>query len=454
MLNPGAPAVNRIEYVAVSVGMALSVSNYGLVAELFRHGATSTVLVAVSVAGALCVVIAGAIGEVSSRFPSAPGMRTYLRAGIGNRVSLLGTFALLAVVVLFGGVEAQMLLASVRAAVGDVSPGLVFAGAIGIPVALNLVGLEVPRLAQLVVCAVLLGGTLLLAAGGIMGAPAAAQATTPGPLLDVGLVGMSFFLYMGFEWVAPLGRTPAAYQKAIPTAMTIAVLILVGTYVSLCVALARRLGPGVAGLSPVPHVVLSQATLGRVGSAGALLLTCAATFTTFNAGLLGAGRLIYALGREAALPKAVTRVGARTGVPYVAIASVGACAAATAWIMLATDTAIPAALACAAIYSLVYALLLVAAVALRRREGVPAARFLSRLPSWAYLSVAALVALFGAAAPLGDPEARRGALVTCAAVLLGSGGLALRAASGQRRTSRPSIAELKQVESAGAGRVP
>ena len=83
------------EYVATGVGMALACSGYAMVGQLSLVVDGSALLVAVVLAFVLCMVIAGSIGELAGMYPSAPGVRTYLKAAFGEDIRTIEAVALM-----------------------------------------------------------------------------------------------------------------------------------------------------------------------------------------------------------------------------------------------------------------------------------------------------------------------------------------------------------------------
>jgi amino acid transporter len=414
-------------YVAISVGMALSASNYSVLAELLSQTTIFSFFSALAVAGVLCCVVSSAIGELASAFPSAPGVRTYLRGALGDRFSLWATYSLLLATMLFAAIETEVLGATLQLLMPGVPVLAVIVLSIAIPVTLNCIGLEVPRLVQDVLCIALVFGTLFAASATLVhhhDVPAPAV-LAPNANWDtwVPLVGTCVFLYMGFEWVTPLGRSPQSYRFRIPIAMLCALLVLSLIYV--LTGLAFTTGLGAADQNPIaPHVAIAGKAYGNVGRWCAGFLSVAATVTTFNAGILGASRLVYALSREGALPRAMSRVSERNGTPYAAILTMGSGALCVSLAAHATNSALAAALACAAIYGVIYALL--AFAALLQRGRAKAGGFRSPLPGWVLAVSGAAIGLFGISAPLGTPGVRLGAtLDLIGALLLGALGAGL-----------------------------
>jgi amino acid transporter len=71
-----ARSLDFLFYTTVTIGMAIACVNQTMLGEL--HALSSSVWIAVVVAGALCCLVALMIGEMASMFPGAPGVRAYV----------------------------------------------------------------------------------------------------------------------------------------------------------------------------------------------------------------------------------------------------------------------------------------------------------------------------------------------------------------------------------------
>ena len=363
------------EYVSISAGMALACGGYAMLGRLYFAAGPRGLVISLCVAAVLCLLMASAIGELAGRFPSAPGIRTYLRAGLGDAPSVGFTILLLLMVILFAGVEGLTLGRAVQTVAPGLPPEIPGAAAILLAIGLNLFGIELPWRAQvvmtlllLVAFAIVIGAALLT---DVPAAPAPAGTRAPafpplGALVLAQTTLGAVFVFSGFEWVAPLGRNPSAYKRLIPSSMLAGVVVLTLVFVGSALALGR------AGLSPAmaatPHIGLGTAVLPGVGGPLMVAAYVLSALTTINAGLLSAGRLTYALARERVLPPSMARISSG-GVPFVAVLSVGGLALLAAGAEWTLTSAEAVGTTCAAIDCLVYAAYLGAAARAGRAPG-------------------------------------------------------------------------------------
>jgi amino acid transporter len=440
------------DYVSISAGMAIACSGYTVMAELSGIVTGVPYLIAIAAAGALCMAISGSIAFLASSYPSAPGVRTYLRGALGDFPSLLATFTVLAIVPLFAGAESYTLALSLRSVI-PISPYVLAPAAILFVVSINLFGLQLPRTIQFALGVALIAGTLLLGGMALLG-PMEGGAPLPAAPVRSGAeqaaraltaVGSAVFLYTGFEWVTPLGRGPAAYRRLIPISMPLALGILMVMYVLFAAGLQRRLAPGELASNPIPHMLLGERVAGARGILLAAVLSALSTLTTFNAGLMGASRLLYALAREGKLPRFVSHISMRTGVPAVAVLLIGGAALLAALVEILLDLQVAAAIAAAALYCLVYASFVWAGLRHRARDPSGDAHFRNPVPRAVQWGLCLALPLLAVATAASD-GALRPKVMTGVTVVLASCLLLARWSFRAGNQARPARAVLNQNE--------
>jgi amino acid transporter len=174
-------------------------------------------------------------------------------------------------------------------------------------------------------------------------------------------------------------------SRTIPRALLLALAIVLALYVAIQVTAQGILGPALPG-SRAP---LSDA-LAAAGEWGRLLVLAGAAISMLGflpGDLLGSSRILYALGREGRLPRALGRVHAATRVPLVAIVTHAAVALALA--ITGTFAALIAVSTLGAV--VVYGVGCAAAWVLRRRD--PEAPGAFRVPGGALVPVLAIACL-------------------------------------------------------------
>ncbi len=384
-------------YVSVGAGMALATISFTMLSGLFLEAPGGWVVTGMVLGGLMCGVVAASVGELAGMFPSAPGIRTYLKAAFGNRPSIFLTHLYLIFLIMIAGAESYLF----SLVVAQVAPGLphmaVILVLLGGVVLVNLYGLELPRNVQMVAAFVLL--SILCATGllGIFSGPPAGGGPAPeglslagSPVLLPTLAAMAIFLYVGFEWVTPLGLRPSAYERPIPMAMLTAILANVVACGLFASGMATTMGRETITATFIPQVPYLGALLGRGGVWLAVGVSCLACISTFNAGIMGSSRLIFALTRESLLPRWAGTINERTGAPRGAVLFMGALAAVSAAGVVALDAPLLAALIGSAIIAFVYAAFMLAVIRLRKLRPAGRRPFRTPLPAavqWAFAVV-------------------------------------------------------------------
>jgi len=146
-------------------------------------------------------------------------------------------------------------------------------------------------------------------------------------------VALGVFLYLGFEWVTPLAEEVTDF-RLIPKGMLWSLAILALVYGVLHIGMMTMVPKEQLAASPIPHVLFGEAALGRVGLVAMAAVSALASVTSFNAGLLTASRFLYAMARDWAAPRYLTRLHPDWATPWTAILTLyGLCTAMAAVIL-------------------------------------------------------------------------------------------------------------------------
>jgi amino acid transporter len=107
--------------------------------------------------------------------------------------------------------------------------------------------------------------------------------------------------------------------------------------------------------------------MGRMGVVWMVLMSLAASITTFNAGLLSTSRFFYSTAREHALPKVFSRINMRFMTPWVSIVSVFVVGYVVSLAILFTGKYLILVDMAAAVECIIYALSAAALIVLRKK---------------------------------------------------------------------------------------
>ncbi len=388
--------------LALAVGMALATSCLAMIARL-GDSAGAWLLPALATSLVIALTVAHAIGRLAQRFPSALGVRTYLKAAFGNTTSLFFVFLYLFMITLVAGVESKLYAGIVQQMLPGVPPAATVVAVFAAVLAFNVRGQAFSRNVQLALVLFMVGGLMALAGHAIAAAAPGALARVAGerpvsalPLATIG----AFFLYVGFEWVT--SSQPGSRQAAaqLPRVLLAAVAVLGIVYLAFAAAVLMQLGPATLAQTRAPQLLLAALMWGEGGRWLLLGVSTAAVLMAFNAGVLGAARLVYSLAREGVLPLPLARTAAASGAPVPAVVCIVTLALACSAAVHAFDAGDAVANTAAVIICLCYAALLAASLVLAHRQPRPA-------PRWAFAVEAAALAamLLLLVAMLADPAA-------------------------------------------------
>src|SRR5437764_2638237 len=229
-------------YITFGAGIAFGISSFQVISELFKGVNSFWVVVAICFAGLFCMLISSAISELASMYPSAPGIRTYLKVALPPRFSLLLVYLYLMFMIMVAGIESY-LFAKV---VGELFPSwpklTVVLGLLAVTVIINCFGLELPRGVQMVTTMSLIFSVLVLAVIGTFHGNfhwSSKLVSAPGQLSALpGAIGAAIYLFIGFEWVTMLGFNAKSYERKIPVSMPLAILTNIVAYSIFSIALS------------------------------------------------------------------------------------------------------------------------------------------------------------------------------------------------------------------------
>ncbi len=138
-----------------------------------------------------------------------------------------------------------------------------------------------------------------------------------------------FFAFMGFEAGLNVGEEVTTPERTIPRAIAMTVLVAGALYIGLQLVSQGVLGPMLANAGEAPLRTVADTLFGSVGGRIVLVATVLSTGGLVAADFLVTPRVLFALGRDGALPGVVARTN-RHGAPGVAIVTYGVVCAALA----------------------------------------------------------------------------------------------------------------------------
>lgn len=372
--------------LAYGVGMAFSASCFTALGMLVQHGG-SQALLALCASFALMLVVIAAVSELASLFPSAVGLRTYTKVGIGECASQLAVVLYLCLVVLVAGIEMRLFLA-VSTQVWPQLPRLVTClGVFAVVVAAHLCGWRTAAWVQTGLVLLLVLAVAVLAGANVSTAPVTFETLPPLDFASAVVVGL--FLFASVEWITTLQVRNLADARGIPRVLLTACALLALLFMGLATALVQMRERGQAVDLFIPQRALASVWIEPWASMALVSVTALAMVSTFHAGLACGSRLVHMLSREGLLPAGLSRTNT-AGTPVAAIAAVALACLLGVGLVLSLPSLAGLAEAGALAISSVYLMYLVSAARLRTSQR-QRAWTTALLPRWLLWAVASLL---------------------------------------------------------------
>jgi amino acid transporter len=342
-----------------------------------RAGPAAAASFAIGAIVALLVALPTA--ELATAMPKSGGGYYFISRGLGALagavVGLSLWFGLVFATAFYlvgFGYYAVDTLAEVGIAVGDglVIPLALLFGA-GFTV-LNVTGTENAAKLQNGIVVLLLSILLFflgyggLDAVGLVGDPAAPERFAPfGTMPVLTTAALVFTSYLGFAQIATVAGEMKDPGRNLPLSIVGSVLVVGVLYVvTIFVATSAFGSDRLAEFGETAMVDVGRHYLGPIGAFAIVFGGLLATMSSANASVLSTSRAIYAVSRDALLPRRASRINLRYGTPHVALGLAGG----PILVLVATGRVELLAEVASFLHLIMYGLICVALLALRRDE--------------------------------------------------------------------------------------
>ncbi|WP_336364359.1 APC family permease [Halalkalicoccus salilacus] len=201
---------------------------------------------------------------------------------------------------------------------------------------------------------------------GLIGEPGAPETFAPfGPMPVLTTAALVFTSYLGFAQVATVAGEMQDPGRNLPLAMVGSVLVVGVLYVlTIFVATSAFGSARLAELGETAMVEVGRYFLGTAGALAIVFGGLLATMSSANASVLSTSRAIYAVSKDALLPRWASRINLRYGTPHVALGMAGG----PVLVLVATGRVEILAEVASFLHLVMYGLICVALIALRRDE--------------------------------------------------------------------------------------
>ncbi|MDH3281048.1 MAG: amino acid permease [Gammaproteobacteria bacterium] len=351
----------------------------GKVAEVAGYLAPAAFLTAALVA----TLTAFSYGELASRYPYSAGVAVYMHAVF--RASWLSVTA--GLLVALGGVVSSAAIvrgfAAYLQALVAVDHVIAITLAVVIMAALAIWGIREALLFAAVLTILEIGGLLLIVWVG-RGAFAALPAHLPAmiPTLDPGAWGMillggflAFYAYIGFEDMVNIAEEVRNPNRNLPIGIITAFALASVLYLAVCLVGVLAVSPLELGRTDSPLALIYARITGRPPTAIAIL----GLLATLNGALIQiimVSRIFYGMSRNHWLPRLFSEVNARTHTPVKSTLVV----ALVVWLLALFVPLVTLASATSFAILIVFALVNLALVLIKRRDPNPAG--VPSIPVW------------------------------------------------------------------------
>ncbi|MEF8780350.1 MAG: APC family permease [Haloferacaceae archaeon] len=174
-----------------------------------------------------------------------------------------------------------------------------------------------------------------------------------------------FTSYLGFAQVATVAGDIKQPSRNLPLAMVGSVIVVTVFYVATIFVATSAFGAAqLEGFGETAMVEVAREFVGLPGAVAILFAGLLATFSSANASILSASRTVYALSRDALLPRRASEINLRYGTPHVALLAAGG----PILLLVATGQVEVLAEVASFLHLIMYGLICVAVIVLRRRS--------------------------------------------------------------------------------------
>ena len=270
---------------------------------------------AVAIAGFVAYCNAAASAQLAAVHPHSGGTYIYGRRQLGPWPGFIAGWSF--VTGKIASCAAMALTFGLYAA-----PGFETAAAVAAVVALTVVNLlgvsRTALMTRIIVSLVVPVLAFVVVAAFAAPAPSDAVQLPTSWLGVLQAAGLLFFAFAGYARVATMGEEVREPQRNIPAAIFGSLGFTLGLYLLLAWGLLAALGPTALAASAAPLREVFTASTSAIPATAVTIAAALASLGALLALIAGVGRTTLAMAREGDLPRALTGIWQRFGVPYAA----------------------------------------------------------------------------------------------------------------------------------------
>lgn len=282
-------------------------------------------IVSAFIAMVVSIMIALSYAELSSFLPGAGMIGDYTLVAMGKFmaiVAVLGGYLVLVAVV--GPMETMTAGFAAQYLFPDINTTLFAVGVLALFLLINLLGVELFGAIQVLLVAVLMGTTAIMGVLGLLDAftiqPSMPVEFNPNGWSTVfQSLALGIWLFIGIEYVVPMGEEVKNPTKTIPRAMIVGLVTIFIADMLFGMAISRHLDLNVLMSVESPHIEGALAMFGSSGGTWMVIVTILAATSSINANFAAVPRMFYGLAREGMLPKVFMYLHSKYRTPWAGI---------------------------------------------------------------------------------------------------------------------------------------
>lgn len=311
--------------VLYGVGITIGAGIYVLIGAVAGHAGRYAPW-SFALAGLTMAFTVGSYAELATRFPVSAGEAAYVRAAFGSRAASTLT-GLLTIVI--GIVSSATVALGAAGYIGQFvgwPPNVIVLLVLAVLGAVASWGiLESVLLASLFTLIEAGGLVMIVAAAVYSDVPFGAVLLTPPPLELAALSGiayaslLAFFAFIGFEDLANVVEETKVPHRDLPRAMALTLIISTALYLTVAAVAITAVPVAELAASPAPLSLVFRA-VADISPLTISAIAIVATLNTILAQMTMAARVVYGMGRQGDLPRALSQVHPKTATPIIATA--------------------------------------------------------------------------------------------------------------------------------------
>ena len=287
----------------------------------------TTFIISMVIACAINILFALSVSELNSLMPNITGgLPQYTLASMGPFVTI--------VIMVGGYLACNTMVSSAECAMFGNTIQSVFPQA-GIPasvycvilvailILINLNGVDIFAKVQDFVAYALIVSLLILGVLGTIkvgtGTPITQPAVLSSKFSDItGLCGLAFFLFIGCEYVIPIGDKIDNPRRKIPAGMVISLLLVLTFQIFMCIGFSHYTPWAQLGKSTTPHVLYGTLLLGPIGTYWMAIVSVLAVVSSVNTVISSLAYIAAGMAKIGLLPEIFNKTN-KKGAPVAGI---------------------------------------------------------------------------------------------------------------------------------------